>query len=308
LFKVLTGGVMMKKIPEGVMVPLITPFHADESIDFDGYKKIIDYTIEGGMHGILVGGSTGEYHMMTLEERKMLIKKGCEFAAGRVPVMAGTGESTAPATIELTNYAADCGATWALVLPPFYQQTTEEGIYEFFKEIAEKSKIGIVIYHNPGATNVELTPDFIAELAKIDNIVAVKDTTDERHTCQTIAKTRGIPDFTVIEAEEHLLLPTYSVGGKAAFSILFNLLPKEMREMYDLAVVKNDFKAAIELNAKLVPFYDLMEAEPYPGPVKAGLDCLGLPGGIVRKPLTQPSDEMRATMRKLLSELGYEVK
>lgn len=298
----------MSRIPEGVMVPLITPFHEDETIDFDGYKRIIDYTIEGGMHAILVGGSTGEYHMMSLEERKELIKKGCEFAAGRVPVMAGTGEYTAAETIELTNYAADCGAEWGLVLPPFYQQTSEAGIYEFFKEIAEKSKIGIVIYHNPGATNVELSPDFIVELAKIDNIVGVKDTTDERHTCQTIAKTRGIPNFAVIEAEEHLLLPTYSVGGKAAFSILFNLLPKEMREMYDLAVVKNDFKSAIELNAKLAPFYDLMEAEPYPGPVKAGLDCLGLPGGIVRKPLTQPSDEMRATMREMLKGIGYDVK
>lgn len=298
---------MEKKIPYGVMVPLVTPFFEDETIDWDGYKKVIDYTIEGGMHGILVGGSTGEYHMMTLEERKELIKKGCEFAAGRVPVMAGTGEYTADATIELTNYAADCGATWALVLPPFYQQTTEEGIYQFFKEIAEGSKIGIVIYHNPGATNVELSPEFLVRLAQIDNIVAVKDTTDERHTCQTIAATRGIENFTVIEAEEHLLLPTYSVGGTAAFSILFNLLPKEMRQLFDLCVEQNDFAAAAALNAKLAPFYDLMEAEPYPGPVKAGLDCIGLPGGRVRDPLTQPSDELRAKMRELLKGIGYDV-
>ena len=299
---------MKRKIPYGVMVPLVTPFHDDESIDWDGYKKIIDRCIEGGMHGILVGGSTGEYHMMTLEERKELIKKGCEFAEDRVPVMCGTGQSTAKATIELTNYAAECGATWGLVLPPFYQQTTEEGIYEFFKEIADHSEIGIVIYHNPGATNVELTPEFCAELGTIPNIVGVKDTIDERHTCQTIAKTKDIENFVVIEAEEHLLLPTYSVGGTAAFSILFNLLPKEMRKMYDLAVVENDFKAAAELNAKLAPFYDLMEAEPYPGPVKAGLDCLGLPGGMVRKPLVQPSDEMRRTMAGLLADLGYQVK
>lgn len=296
-----------RKIPYGVMVPLVTPFHEDESIDWEGYKKIIDYCIEGGLHGILVGGSTGEYHMMTLEERKELIKKGCEFAEGRVPVMCGTGEYTAKETIELTNYAADCGATWGLVLPPFYQQTTEEGIYEFFKEIADNSKIGIVIYHNPGATNVELSVPLCKRLAEIPNIVAIKDTTDERHTAQTIAATRGVPDFTVMEAEEHLLLPTYSVGGTAAFSILFNLLPKEMRQMFDLAVEQNDFKAAMELNAKLVPFYDLMEAEPYPGPVKAGLDCLGLPGGIVRKPLTQPTDWMRETMANLLTEIGYEV-
>lgn len=296
----------MKKL-EGVMVPLITPFHEDESIDFEGLKKMIDYVIEGGMHGILIGGSTGEYHMMTADERRELIKAGCEYVNGRVPVMAGTGESTAKRTIELTNFAADCGASTALVLPPYYQQTSEEGIVEFFQEVAEGSRIGIVIYHNPGATNVELSPQLIRRLAQIDNIIGVKDTTDERHTCQTIAATNDIEGFAVIEAEEHLLLPTYSVGGKAAFSILFNLLPKEMRKLYDLAVVENDFKAAIELNKKLVPFYDLMEAEPYPGPVKAGLNVLGLPGGIVRKPLTQPSEEMYETMRRELKKLGYNV-
>ena len=160
----------MVKVPEGVMVPLVTPFFEDESIDFDSYKKIIDYTIEGGMHGILVGGSTGEYHMMSLEERKELIKKGCEFAAGRVPVVAGTGEYTAKETIELTNYAEECGATWALVLPPYYQKTSEEGIYEFFKEISDNVNIGIIIYHNPGATAVELSPDFLVRLAQLEKI------------------------------------------------------------------------------------------------------------------------------------------
>lgn len=297
----------MAKIPEGVMVPLITPFKEDESIDFDGLKTMIDYVIDGGMHGILVGGSTGEYHMMSLEERKELIKKGCEFIDGRVNIMAGTGEYTAKETIELTNFAADCGADWGLVLPPYYQQTSEEGIYEFFKEIAEKSKIGICVYHNPGATAVELSPELCAKLAAIPNIVAIKDTTDERHTCQTYMLTKDIPDFTLIEAEEHLLLPTYSLGCKAAFSIVFNLIPKEMREMYDLAVVKNDFHAAAKLNDKLSGFYDLMEAEPYPGPVKAGLDCLGLPGGRVRQPLTQPSQATRDKMRELLKGLGYNV-
>ena len=149
----------MAKVPQGVMVPLVTPFFEDESIDFESYKKIIDYTIDGGMHGILVGGSTGEYHMMSLEERKELIKKGCEFAAGRVPVMAGTGEYTAKDTIELTNFAADCGATWALVLPPFYQHTTEEGIYEFFKEIAENSKISFQYFQWNIKKETELRKD-----------------------------------------------------------------------------------------------------------------------------------------------------
>jgi len=297
-----------KDVLKGLYVPLVTPFHADESIDFDGYKKVIDYVIENGMDGVLVGGSTGEYHMMSLEERKELIKRGCEIVAGRVPVIAGTGESTAKATIELTNFAADCGAKWALVLPPYYQQTTEEGIYEFFEEVAAGSRIGIVIYHTPGATNVELSPQLIRRLAQIDGIASVKETIDETHTSQSYMLTYDIPEFCIMEANEPLLLPSYAIGIDAAFSIIFNLIPREMRAMYDLVFKKNDIAAARELNKKLAPICSMMEEEPYPGPVKAGLDAIGLPGGIVRKPLVQPSDDLRQRMRAELKKLGYTVK
>lgn len=296
-----------QEVIRGLYVPLVTPFHADESIDFEGYKKVIDYVIEGGMDGVLVGGTTGEYHMMSLEERKELIRRGCEIVDGRVNVIAGTGMNTAKATIELTNFAADCGAKWALVLPPYYHQTTEAGIYEFFKEVAEGSRIGIVIYHTPGSTNVELSPELLRELAKLDGIAAVKETIDETHTSDTYMATRDIPNFCVMEANEPLLLPSYAIGIDAAFSIIFNLLPREMREMYDLVFKKNDLAAARVLNEKLAPIFHMMEAEPYPGPVKAGLDAIGLPGGIVRKPLTQPSDGLRAAMKEELKKLGYHV-
>lgn len=297
-----------KNVIRGLYVPLVTPFNADESIDYEGYKKVIDYVIDGGMDGVLIGGTTGEYHMMSVEERKELIKKGCEIVDGRVDVIAGTGMNTAKATIEMTNFAADCGAKWALVLPPYYHQTTEAGIYEFFKEVAEGSKIGIIIYHTPGSTNVELSPELIRELAKIDGIASVKETIDETHTSDTYMATRDIPDFSVMEANEPLLLPSYAIGIDAAFSIIFNLLPREMREMYDLVFKKNDLAAARALNQKLYPIFHMMEAEPYPGPVKAGLDAIGLPGGIVRKPLVQPTDGLRAAMREELKKLGYAVK
>ena len=299
---------MSFKAPKGLYVPLVTPFHADESIDYEGYKKVIDYVIDGGMDGILVGGTTGEYHMMSVEERKELIKKGCEIAAGRVPVIAGTGMNTAKATIEMTNYAADCGAEYALVLPPYYHQTTEEGIYEFFKEVGEGSKIGIVVYHTPGATNVEMSPELCRRIAELKGIVAIKETIDETHTSQTYMATKDIPDFCVMEANEHLLLPSYAIGIDAAFSIIFNLLPREMRQMYDLVFKENNIAAARALNEKLAPIFDLMEEEPYPGPVKAGLDAIGLPGGIVRKPLVQPTENMRHKMKEELKKLGYAVK
>ena len=114
----------MNKAPKGMYVPIITPFREDQSIDFEAFKKVIDYVIEGGVDGLLITGSTGEYHTMTLEEQKEVIKVGCEYVAGRKPIIAGVGKSTAKATIELANFAADCGAEYGLVLPPYYQPTT----------------------------------------------------------------------------------------------------------------------------------------------------------------------------------------
>ncbi|MGG1400100.1 4-hydroxy-tetrahydrodipicolinate synthase [Bacillus salipaludis] len=299
----------MSIAPKGIFVPLITPFNEDESIDFQSYKKVIDFQIKNGVHGLLVGGTTGEYHVMSLEERKSLIKAGCEYAAGRVPVMAGVGCSTAKETIELANFAEECGAKWGLVLPPYYHKTSEDGILEFFKEVAAKSNVGIVIYNYPGATSVTISPEIIYELSQEDNIVSVKESADFGHLCQVYALTKDVDNFTVFTGEEHFILPTFSIGGQGAFGILVNLLPKEIVSLYELAVDKQDFNAARELNQKLSGIYGLMEAEgnPYPGPVKAGMDLIGMKGGKVRKPLTQPTDEIKTKIKEELIKLGYEV-
>lgn len=299
----------MKKAPKGIIVPLITPFHDDETIDFPSYKKVIDFVIAGGVHGLLVGGTTGEYHVMSLAERKSLIKAGCEYAAGRVPVMAGVGCFTAKETIELANYAAECGADWGLVLPPYYHQTSEEGIKAFYKEIAANSKVGIVIYNYPGATSVDFPPEMIYELSQEENIVSVKESADFGHLCKVVTLTKDVDNFTVFTGEEHFILPTFAVGGQGAFGILVNLLPKEIVNLYDL-VQKNDLNAARDLNRKLSGFYGLMEVEgnPYPGPVKAGMDMIGIKGGKVRKPLTQPTEDLKKKMKAELVKLGYKVK
>lgn len=298
----------MSVAPKGIFVPLITPFNDDESIDFQSYNKVIDFQVENGVHGLLVGGTTGEYHVMSLEERKSLIKAGCEFAAGRVPVMAGVGCFTAKETIELANYAAECGAKWGLVLPPFYHHTTDEGIVAFYKEIAAGSKIGIMIYNYPGATNVHMSPEMIYELSQVENIVSVKESADYGHLCQVVALTKENPNFTVFTGEEHFIFPTLCIGGQGAFGILVNLLPKEMVELHDLVVEKKDIEAARALNNKISGIYGLMEAEgnPYPGPVKAAMDLIGIKGGKVRKPLTQPTDDMKAKLKEQLNKLGYE--
>ena len=297
----------MNKKLEGMYVPIITPFREDQSIDFDALKTVIDYTIESGVDGMLITGSTGEYHTMTLDEQKEVIKKGCEFVAGRIPIIAGVGKSTVKATVELANFAADCGADYALVLPPYYQPTTREGIIEFFTDIAAGSKIGIMIYDNPLATGVELDPELIYELAQIDNIVALKDTSDMIHTCQVLAKVRNMDkEFPVFQGYEHTILPAMAVGAQGGFAILMNALPKEYAKLYRL-VKENKWNEAVDFNMSMADLFTAMEEEPYPGPVKAAMNMLGLPAGHVRKPLVDASEELKEKMRKNLRELGYNV-
>lgn len=270
--------------PKGMYVPVVTPFREDQSIDFDAFKECIDFVVGSGLDGILIAGSTGEYHTMTVEEHKEVIKKGCEFVDGRVPVLCGVGASTTTATIEMANYAASCGASYGLVLPPYYQPTTEDGVKDFFLEVADNAKVGIVIYDNPLATGVELAPELIAELAEHKNIVSLKNTSDMIHTAQVIALTRDNPDFTVFQGYEHTILPALAIGADGGFAILMNALPKEY-----------------------VKLYTAMEKEPYPAPVKTMIQILGIPGGYVRKPLVQTSPELTASMKEELIKIGYDL-
>lgn len=297
----------MMYIPYGMIAALPTPFREQGgSVDLDGFKKIMDHVMEGGMHCLCVGGSTGEYHLMTTEERKSIIKVACEHVNKKVPIMAGTSGHTTKETIELTQYAAEVGADAALVVTPFYMQTSRQGIIDYYKEIALNSSIGIVIYHYPSATNVVLDPELIHELSQIDGVVALKNTaTDQEHICKVIALTKDNKQFSVITGFEHLILPTFAVGGSGAMGIIHNLVPKEIVKLYNLVVKENDLEAAIKLNQKLIPLYEMMEVEPFPGPVKAGLEILGLPGGKVRPPLTQTSDELKARIKVELEKLGY---
>lgn len=296
----------MKTAPRGMYVPIVTPFHEDQSIDFEGFKKVIDYTIENGVDGMLIAGGTGEYHMMSLEEQKEVIKKGCEFVAGRVPVIAGVGTSTPSVTIEMANFAAECGASWGLVLPPYYQPTTRQGIIDFYREIAENSRIGIMIYNNPLATAVDLDPELIYELSQIDNIVALKDTADLLHTSAVVALVKDREDFTVFQGYEHAILPGLLIGAEGGFAILMNALPKEYARMYALTK-EHKWQEAVQVNLSMSGLYTAMELEPYPAPVKAAMRMMGLPAGCVRKPLVDASDELKAAMKKDLKALGYAV-
>ena len=289
--------------PFGMIPALPTPMNEDNSIDFNGLKQLIDRAIEGGMNCLLVGGSTGEYSLMSMEERKEVIKFVCETAKGRLPVMAGTGCHRTEDTIQLTQYAAEVGADCALVINPYYMQTSRQGIIDHYKSVAENSDIGIVIYHYPDVTNVELDPELIYEISQIDGIVGIKNTADGQHTSKLIALTKDNPNFAVLTGFEHLILPTLALGGHGAIGVVHNLAPKKIAKLYDLIVNENNLKEATKLNQQLLELYNAIEEETIPGTVKAGLEVLGLPGGKSRLPLVPASEEFKSTIKQVLTNL-----
>ena len=285
----------MDKI-RGMVTPVATPFHEDESINFDVFKQLIEHLLDHKMQYLLIGGSTGEYSLMTMEERKTMIEFSVKLADKRAKIIAGCSCARPKDTVELVQFAEKAGADYALVLPPYYMQTSRQGIIDYFNEVAASTNIGIVIYHYPHATAVKLDPDLIVELDRIKNIVAIKDTDIMANTAKLIDLTKDMKDFSVINGEEHNIMGTLAMGGAGCMGIVFNLVPGEIGALYD-AMIMNDLAKAREINGRIMPLYSLMEEEPYPGPIKAALELIGIPMGIPRKPIVPASDEMKAKLR-----------
>ncbi|MDL2254462.1 dihydrodipicolinate synthase family protein, partial [Ruminococcaceae bacterium OttesenSCG-928-I18] len=221
----------------------------------------------------------------------------------RISVVAGTGCPRAVDTIELCNYAAEVGADAALVITPHYMIMTEDMLYDYYKTVAENSKIGVVIYHYALASGVMLQPEFVKKLSSIDNIVGLKNTEDMDHTAKVIALTADDPDFKIAIGYDSLAVANLATGGDGSMGVVHNVVPKEMEKIY-AAMKNNDVKEACKLNARLQELVMLLEAEPYPGPLKVAFDLMGLPGGVPRKPIAPPSDKMRADMKACLTKLG----
>lgn len=288
---------------KGMVAAMTTPFNEDETINYDGFKKILNHLVDGGMHGVLIGGSTGEYSLMSMDERKSIIKAACDQAKGKIDIIAGASCHRPKDTIEMVKFAAEAGADAVLVIPPYYLKTSRQGIVDYYQEISDNSSIGIVIYHYPDATGVLLDPELVLELSKIEKVIGIKNTAEMEHTSKLIDLFKDDENFGVINGFEHLIMGTLATGGDGTMGILHNLVPKEMVAIYD-AMQKNDYQKALEINRKLAPLYTLMEEEPYPGPIKAALEMIGLPGGKPRKPIVSPTEGMKQRLKEGLKAAG----
>ena len=287
---------------KGIIPAMVTPLKKDESLDEEGLREVINYLIEGGVHGVFCCGSQGEIYSLTDEERKRVIEITVDETNGRVPVYAGTGEVTTEKAIHLTKYAKDVGADAASIITPYFIRPSSAELYAHYKRIAEAVDIPIILYNNLGRTHVRLDASTVSRLAEIDNIVGIKDSSgDLTLTAEYIRLTPD--DFAVIAGRDSLILATLLYGGKAAIAATANVAPKLVVEIYE-SFIKGDIKKAREAQFKLLPLRLAFSLGTFPVVVKEAMTLIGKPSGPAKSPVGAMSEENREKLRSVLKDLG----
>jgi len=286
----------------GVMVAIVTPF-SDGRLDEAAFRRLINYQIENGISAIVPCGTTGESATLSYEEHKRVIELAIEEVNGRVPVLAGTGSNSTAEAVALTRHAKEAGADGALMISPYYNKPTQEGIYRHFKTVAEAvAPLPIIVYNIPGRTSSNMLPETTARLAEIDNIVGIKEATGDLTQMARTIELCG-PDFDVISGDDGLTLPLLAIGGKGVISVACHLAPKQMVEMYN-SFTAGDLAKAREIFFKLLPLFRAIFIETNPIPVKTALGMMGLIKPELRLPLCAMSPENEAKLRKVLTDYG----
>ena len=288
---------------KGSIVPIVTPF--TESLDFDepSFVDLIEWQIESGSHGISVTGTTGEPSSLSLEEREYVVETAAKKVAGRVPFVPGTGTNNLQETLRLTRHAESLGAEAALVIVPYYNKPSQEGLYRYFSELAGSVDIPIIIYNIPGRTAVNMAPETMARLRRANpSIIGAKESNkDFEHVSRVIHQCGR--DFMVYSGIELLCYPMLAIGGAGHISATANLFPRKVADIYN-HVAAGRWDEAIELHYYLLPVNDMIFFETNPGPLKFALGELGRINPSLRPPLCEPSDANQQRIRKVLSSYG----
>lgn len=285
---------------KGAITALITPFNDDGSIDFDSFEKLIEDQISKGISGILPVGTTGESPTLTHEENLKVVEAAIKVAAGRVPVIAGTGSNSTSEAIEMTKVAKEMGADASLQVVPYYNKPTQEGIYRHFKSIADNCNIPIIVYNIKGRSGVNVETETLLRLAKHENIVGVKEASGDISQMMDVLNNR--PDgFSVLVGDDNLIFPFVALGGDGVISVISNILPDKVEKLINLT---NDGKLdeARKIHYELLPLCKGMFIETSPIPVKSALSMLGKCKEVYRLPLCEPLDSTRDKLRELLRE------
>ena len=293
---------MKKIIFKGCGTAIITPFTEEDKVDFDSFKKLIEYQISENVDAIIVCGTTGESSTMTLDERKETIKFAIDTVNKRVPVIAGTGGNCTKNVIEMTKYAESVGADAALIVTPYYNKTTQAGLIAHYTAIAKETSLPIILYSVPSRTGVNITPATCLELSKISNIVAIKEASGNLSQIAEIANLCQ-ENLNIYSGNDDQITPILSVGGIGVISVLSNIAPK-----YTHSITENFFKGNVKEAAKLqldaIPLIKALFCEVNPIPVKEACNLLGFGGGKPRLPLVPLSNNGKEILKKELISFG----
>ncbi|MDH3211538.1 MAG: 4-hydroxy-tetrahydrodipicolinate synthase [Myxococcales bacterium] len=286
---------------EGVFTALVTPFR-DDVIDEEALRGLVERQIAAGVDGLAPCGSTGESATLSHAEHRRVVEIVVSASRGRLPVLAGTGSNATREAIELTRHAKEAGADGALLISPYYNKPTQEGIVAHYAAIARATAFPLVVYNIPGRTASNMLPSTLARLADIEHIVGVKEASGDLAQIATVVALCP-DDFSVVSGDDALTLPLLAVGGRGVISTSANVAPAEMVDLVR-AFRAGELDRARRIHQRLLPLFDALFCETNPIPVKAALGMQGLVGDEIRLPMTRLTDANRERLQVTLKELG----
>jgi 4-hydroxy-tetrahydrodipicolinate synthase len=286
---------------QGAITALVTPFK-NGRIDEEAYRALIERQIREGIHGLVPCGTTGESPTLSHDEHKRVVSICIDQVKKRVPVIAGAGSNSTAESLELVKHVQDAGADYALMITPYYNKPTQEGLFQHYKTIASQTRIPIVVYNVPGRTSVNLLPETMARMAELPNIVGLKDATG--NLTQGIKTLELCGDkITVLSGDDFTTFPLLCVGGMGVISVISNVVPSDMAGMCN-AFFKGDLEGARKLHYKMWPLTEAMFYETNPVPAKTALKMMGQITGEVRQPLCPLSQANETRLRQVMQEYG----
>lgn len=286
---------------EGSAVALVTPF-TDNGVNVPALKKLLDFQIEGGTDAIVVCGTTGEPSTMTEEERDLAVRESIAHVAKRVPVIVGTGSNNTAHSIALSQKAQAMGADALLLVTPYYNKCSQEGLFRHCLAVADSVDIPIILYNVPGRTGVNMKPQTLARVAKHPNIVGMKEASGDIAQVAEMARLCG-EDITMYSGNDDMVIPLMSLGGKGVISVLANVAPRQTHDMC-AAFLAGDAKKAGEMQLQLKPLIDALFMDVNPIPVKMAVNMMGMEAGPLRLPLCEMDTENTAKLAETMKAYG----
>ncbi len=287
---------------KGSLVALITPMDATGAVDEDGFARFVEWQVREGTKGIIPVGTTGESPTLSHDEHKRVVEIAVKVSGGRIPVMAGAGSNSTAEAIDLARHAKSAGADATLVVTPYYNKPTQEGLFLHFTAIADAVDLPLFIYNIPPRSVVDMSVETMARLAKHPNIVGVKDATANLTRPLHTTAACG-PDFIQLSGEDHTALPFLAAGGHGCISVTANIAPRLCSQMH-AAWQTGHLHDAMAIQARLTPLHDAMFCESSPGPVKYAASLLGLTADHCRLPLAPIAETSRARVRAAMTAVG----